>query len=89
MLLYCLLLVPLVAVHGLADQEKAEFLTPSGPADCMDQVSLEQARPNRQGRPQIRIRSNGIPPLAPGDFWEEVSSFQNVTLDSFDCTAFP
>ena len=65
---------PPVAVHGLTDQEKAEFLTPSGPAGCMNQVSLEQARPNRQGRPQIRISSNGIPPLAPGDFWEEVSS---------------
>ena len=51
MLLYCLLLVPLVAVHGLTDQEKAEFLTPSA-RRLHDQVFLEQARPNRQGRPR-------------------------------------
>ena len=73
MLLYCLLLVPLVAVHGLTDQEKAQFLTPSGPADCMNQVSLEPATPNRDGRPRIRVRSNGVPPLTPGHFWQEVS----------------
>ena len=73
MLLCYLLLVPLVAVHGLTDNEKSQFpplaQNPRDRNGCGNWVAYETV-PGRDGN-QVVIRSNGIPRPIDGT-WQEV-----------------